>query len=178
MEESDLITKCLQQDRYSQRLLYERYSGQMYSICLRYCRDRDDACDALQNAFIRVFENLQSFKKESSLYSWIRTIVIRSALTELKKKRRIEEFFVNDEVATASIAVTEKENMTYEELIKVIHTMPLGYKTIFNLAVIDELSHSEISKLLGIKEATSRSQLLKARNFLKNILTTNHKLLI
>lgn len=178
MEDSKLITQCLKHDRNSQKLLYDRFSGQMYSICLRYCRDEFDAQESLQNGFIKVFKNLQAFKGESALYSWIKTIIIRSALDQIKKKKKDDELFVWDEIVSDQVGGEDPESMTYEEMLKIVQMMPLGYKTIFNMAVIDDMSHLEISNVLGITESTSRSQLMKARNFLKKQMLTkqNHYL--
>ncbi len=172
MEDSKLITQCLKHDRNSQKLLYDRFSGQMYSICLRYCRDEFDAQESLQNGFIKVFKNLQAFKGESALYSWIKTIIIRSALDQIKKKKKDDELFVRDEIVSDQVGGEDPESMTYEEMLKIVQMMPLGYKTIFNMAVIDDMSHLEISNVLGITESTSRSQLMKARNYLKKQMLT------
>ncbi|MBK6371835.1 MAG: sigma-70 family RNA polymerase sigma factor [Saprospiraceae bacterium] len=168
----------MKHDRNSQKLLYDRFSGQMYSICLRYCRDEFDAQESLQNGFIKVFKNLQAFKGESALYSWIKTIIIRSALDQIKKKKKDDELFVRDEIVSDQVGGEDPESMTYEEMLKIVQMMPLGYKTIFNMAVIDDMSHLEISNVLGITESTSRSQLMKARNFLKKQMLTkqNHYL--
>jgi RNA polymerase sigma factor (sigma-70 family) len=162
----------LKHDRNSQKLLYDRFSGQMYSICLRYCRDEFDAQESLQNGFIKVFKNLQAFKGESALYSWIKTIIIRSALDQIKKKKKDDELFVRDEIVSDQVGGEDPESMTYEEMLKIVQMMPLGYKTIFNMAVIDDMSHLEISNVLGITESTSRSQLMKARNYLKKQMLT------
>ncbi|HQW13140.1 MAG: sigma-70 family RNA polymerase sigma factor [Saprospiraceae bacterium] len=162
----------MKHDRNSQKLLYDRFSGQMYSICLRYCRDEFDAQESLQNGFIKVFKNLQAFKGESALYSWIKTIIIRSALDQIKKKKKDDELFVRDEIVSDQVGGEDPESMTYEEMLKIVQMMPLGYKTIFNMAVIDDMSHLEISNVLGITESTSRSQLMKARNYLKKQMLT------
>ena len=176
MEETLLIEKCLQHDRNSQKLLYERFSGQMYSICLRYCRDENDAQDALQNGFVKVFTNLGSFKGASSLYSWIKTILIRAALDEIRKKKKEEELFTSQEFIEDTVGEMDYESMSYDEMLKLVDSMPTGYKTIFNMAVLDEMSHLEISKLLGISESTSRTQLMKARNYLKKQMSTRQNL--
>jgi RNA polymerase sigma factor (sigma-70 family) len=178
LEDSKLITKCLQHDRTSQRLLYDRFSGQMYSICLRYCRDEFDAQESLQNGFIKVFKNLASFKGDSALYSWIKTIIIRSALDQIRRRKKDEELFIRDEGGSEQVGEEDIEIMTYEEMLKIVQLMPMGYKTIFNMVVVDEMSHLEISNTLGITESTSRTQLMKARNFLKKQMLTkqNHYL--
>lgn len=176
MEETLLIKNCLQHDRNSQKLLYERFSGQMYSICLRYCKDEFTAQDVLQNGFIKVFNNLGSFKGTSSLYSWIKTIMIRSSLDEIKKMKKEEELFISQELVEDTVGEMDYESMSYEEMMKLVEAMPTGYRTIFNMAVLDEMSHVEISKLLGIQESTSRTQLMKARNYLKKQMLTRQNL--
>lgn len=93
--------------------------------------------------------------------------MIRSSLDQLKKKKREAEIFQKDENIQEVIGSLDDEQMTYDEMIKIVQNMPTGYKTIFNLAVIDELPHTEISKLLGITESTSRTQLMKAKNLFR-----------
>ena len=176
MEDSILIEKCLQQDRKSQKLLFERFSGQMYSICLRYCKDEWEAQEALQNGFIRVFANLGSYRGESGLFYWIKKILIRSALDEIKKRRRDNNILVRDDGDKEVAGAEDTEHMTYEEMLKILHTMPPGYKTIFNMAIIDGMSHQEISQALGVTESTSRTQLMKARNYFKKQMTRQQNL--
>ncbi len=102
--------------------------------------------------------------------------MIRAALDELKKKKKEEELFTSQEFMEDSIGEADTESMSFEEMMKLVHAMPTGYKTIFNMAILDEMSHLDISKLLGIKESTSRTQLMKARNYLKKQMLTRQNL--
>ncbi|MBK6448553.1 sigma-70 family RNA polymerase sigma factor [Candidatus Brachybacter algidus] len=166
----------MQNDRQSQKQLYERYSEQMYAICFRYCRDEYKAREALQNGFIRVFNNLKSFNTDMSLGAWMRTIMINSSLDELNRNKKTENIEDNKFINQLSEPNLIDETMTAEEMMSLVNEMPEGYRTVFNMFIIDDLSHLEISQILGIAEATSRSQLSKARNYLKVQLLHKQKL--
>jgi RNA polymerase sigma factor (sigma-70 family) len=166
----------LQNDRQSQKLLYEQFSEQMYAICFRYCRDEYKAKEALQNGFIRVFNNLKSFNTDMSLGAWMRTIMINSSLDELNRNKKTENIEDNKFINQLSEPNLIDEKMTAEEMMSLVNEMPEGYRTVFNMFIIDDLSHLEIGQLLGIAEATSRSQLSKARNYLKIQLLHKQKL--
>ncbi|HQW70241.1 MAG: sigma-70 family RNA polymerase sigma factor [Saprospiraceae bacterium] len=166
----------MQNDRQSQKQLYERYSEQMYAICFRYCRDEYKAREALQNGFIRVFNNLKSFNTDMSLGAWMRTIMINCSLDELKRNKKTENIEDNKFINQLSEPNLIDETMTAEEMMSLVNEMPEGYRTVFNMFIIDDLSHLEISQILGIAEATSRSQLSKARNYLKVQLLHKQKL--
>ncbi|MBK7603462.1 MAG: sigma-70 family RNA polymerase sigma factor [Saprospiraceae bacterium] len=166
----------MQNDRQSQKQLYERYSEQMYAICFRYCRDEYKAREALQNGFIRVFNNLKSFNTDMSLGAWMRTIMINSSLDELNRNKKTENIEDNKFINQLSEPNLIDETMTAEEMMSLVNEMPEGYRTVFNMFIIDDLSHLEIGQLLGIAEATSRSQLSKARNYLKIQLLHKQKL--
>lgn len=167
---------CLQNDRLGQKLLYDRFSEQMYFICFRYCREDYLAKEALQNGFIRVFNNLKNFKEGLSLGAWIRSIMINCALDELAKIKKTENLNDNLEIRQLTAVNHIQEEMTADMMMSLVDLMPEGYRTIFNMYIIDDLSHQEISQILGIAEATSRSQLSKARNYLKNQLLHKQKL--
>lgn len=140
----------------------------MYAICLRYCRDEYDAKEALQNGFINVFRHLENFSGKSPLYAWIRTIIIRASLDQLKLRKRNRSIISEDGIDSIMTFNNPEESMTLEAMMRIINSMPEGYKTIFNMYVIDDMSHLEISKMLGIAESTSRTQLLKARKYLQS----------
>ena len=148
----------------------------MYAICFRYCRDEYKAREALQNGFIRVFNNLKSFNTDMSLGAWMRTIMINSSLDELNRNKKTENIEDNKFINQLSEPNLIDEKMTAEEMMSLVNEMPEGYRTVFNMFIIDDLSHLEIGQLLGIAEATSRSQLSKARNYLKVQLLHKQKL--
>jgi len=167
MNERDLIDRCLKNNREAQQLLYDTYSGQMYSICLRYCGDRAAAADALQNGFINVFKHLSTFKGSGSVSGWIRKIVIRSSLLELRKRKGISFVELSEGNQLPSEAQSSFDNYDYNKIISLIEQLPDGYRAIFSMFVIDDMTHKEISEALKITENTSRSQLQRARKILQ-----------
>lgn len=137
----------------------------MYAVCSRYCRDQYDAQEAFQKGFIKVFEHIKEFRFNGSFEGWIRKIMIRSALNQLKTKKTIS-FEEIEEVDKVKVEI--HENMTYQSLVKLIQKLPEGYAVVFSMYVLDEMSHFEIAQILQISESTSRSQLSKARKLLRN----------
>jgi len=165
-----LIQACLQHDRNSQKLLFDRYSGQMYPICLRYCRTQAEAQDALLMGFTKVFHRLHSYKEEGPLGAWIRKIIVRTCIDLLRSQKSLPLVSL-DHVQVQEPSVVYHESMTYDEMIKIVNRMPDGYRFVFCMAVIDEMSHAEIAQALGITESTSRTQLVKARKYLQSRIT-------
>lgn len=167
MTEKELVKGCLQEKRKYQQELYRRYAGKMLVICLRYARHRMEAEDLLQDAFIKVYDNLAKFKFSGSLEGWIRRIVINTSLKAYGKKS-----FQNEEIGLESTIERKSDpsilaSINEEELLKLVSRLPDGYRIVFNLYAIEGYSHKEIADLLGIKESTSRSQLVKARKMLQ-----------
>lgn len=177
MTDIQLIQACLKQEQSSQKLLFDRYSGQMYPICFRYCRNATDAQDALLISFTKVFHNLDSYKAEGPLGAWIRKIVVRSCIDLMRSQKNINIIPI-DSIQFQDIGFEYHEQMTYDEMMKVVDQMPEGYRLVFIMSVIDELNHAEIAQALGITESTSRSQLLRARKHLQSkILNKQNKYL-
>jgi RNA polymerase sigma-70 factor (ECF subfamily) len=150
--------------------VYEKYAPTMLVVCMRYSNCRDDAQEILQEAFIKVYENKGKANPELPLGPWIKTITIRTAINLLKRQRKLvlkedEHFFelTNESYETES---TNENNQL--ELLRLLNAMPAGYRTIFNLFVMDNLTHKEIAEYLDISEGTSKSQLTRARDWLKN----------
>lgn len=172
MNELQIIAGCKEQKREAQRILYERYSRKMYSICLRYSSDQADAQDLLQDGFMKVFANIGSFQDKGSFEGWLKRIFINLALENLRKKKSIVQ--TSDDIQNLPDIVddsTEDEQMykiSENELLKMIQGMPHGYSTVFNLYAIEDYSHKEIADMLGISEGTSRSQYVRARQLLQN----------
>ncbi len=171
MEDRKLIEACLAQDRKAQKQLYDRYSGQMYSLCLRYCKNEQDAQDALQKGFINVFTYLHMFRNEGTLDSWIRKIMVRASLEQLQMNSKHKSHGPVETEIESNGTDYIKEKMTYEQMIKWLDLLPPGYRNIFSMYVLDDFSHGEIAKILGITESTSRTQFFKARKFLQEKLS-------
>ncbi|GAB3831589.1 RNA polymerase sigma factor [Hymenobacter jeollabukensis] len=163
-EEQLLLAGCRAQDRASQYRLYQRYKSAMFSSALRILRDRDLAQDALQEAFVDVFRQIESFRGESALGAWIKTIVVRSALRVLRREQRME---VYDQERHPEPLVAWHDNLTGEALEKAIGELPAGYRAVFCLIEVEGYMHREVAELLGISEGTSKSQLFHAKKMLQ-----------
>lgn len=164
-----LIQQCLRQDARAQRALYEQFSPKMYALCLRYVRESDDAQDVLLKAFTRVFDHLARFKGEGSFEGWIRRIVVNEALMFLRKHKQ-RQMTVELEGAAATLA-DQCTQLEADDLLRLVQALPEGYRTVFNLHAIEGYSHLEIAERLGISEGTSKSQLSRARELLRQRIT-------
>lgn len=164
-----LIRSCIDGDRKSQKALYDRLAPRMFPICIRYIGDRDLAADVLQDGFITLFEKLNTYKGEGSFEGWARRIFVTTALMNLRKKDALK---MSDELDTArgmkAETVSQIQNISYKELMKLIMSLPPGFRTVFNMYSIEGYSHKEIAETLGISETTSRTQLSRARIWLQN----------
>ena len=168
-EEQRLIDGCRKGDRKSQKELYDRFAPKMMAVCLRYMGDSELAADTLQDGFVTVFSKLDSFSGEGSFEGWIRRIFVNTALMSLRKNDVLKE---SDDLETAwglaSESTTALQDLSYKELIRIIAELPPGFRTVFNMYVIEGYSHKEIGEVLGISEVTSRSQLQRARKLLQD----------
>ena len=165
----ELLQKCRDGDRRAQKQLYDALSAKMFAVCLRYMGGREAAEDVFQEGFVTVFTKLDSYSGDGSFEGWARKIFVNTALMSLRKKdilRQSEEVDVVRSLATDS--PTPIQNMSYRELNAMIAELPPGFRTVFNMYVIEGYSHKEIAEELGISETTSRSQLQRARTMLQN----------
>ncbi len=170
MRDEELIRGCIREDESSQRELFHRYAGKMLGVCQRYARNSMDAEDIVQDAFIKVFDKIKQFKSEGSFEGWIRKIVVNTALkkyTVIRYDKEVSGFEITDRNENATEA-TAFSHLNEKDLLMLINNLPDGYRLIFNLYVIEGYQHEEIADMLGIQPGTSRSQLVKARNMLKN----------
>ncbi len=167
-DEKKLIEACISNKREAQRQLYDRYAPLMMAVAQRYVGDHDVAQDVLQEAFIKVFTSLHTFSGVGSLEGWIRRIVINSALEYLRSNDILHESVELEEVAsTATTTGTIVDDISADELLAMIATLPSGFRTVFNMFAIEGYSHKEIAQQLGITESTSRSQFNRAKALLK-----------
>lgn len=167
-ELNQIIEGCKRQKNRSQNDLYKRFSPLLFGICMRYFKDVNDAADALQEAFIRIYNHIEGFKGEGSFEGWIKRIVVNHCLTELRKKKKLvymEEIqdFSDEEPEEADYLTAYSTNQIFEA----INELPSGCKTVFNLYAIDGFNHREIAATLDISEGTSKSQLSRAKKLLK-----------
>lgn len=155
-----------------QEELYNRFSGKMYAVCLRYANNADDAQDLLQEGFIKVFRNLHRFRAEGSFEGWIRRVFVNSSIEHFRKKSlQLTKVSDKEENVVESEDVSALENLAEKDIINLIRELSPGYRTVFNLYAIEGFSHREIGELLGISEGTSKSQLARARAILQKKVT-------
>jgi len=175
LTEFQIIQGCIEGDASCQRLLFERYAGKMLVVCLRYATDHMEAEDILQNGFIKVFRYISQFKHEGSFEGWVRRVMVNTALKHCQKKRiRFDELHP-DMQNGPSIDPYVYSHLGENDLLHLIRQLPEGYRIVFNLHIIEGYSHEEIATMLGIKDSTSRSQLVKARRMLQMAITSLHK---
>jgi len=169
MHSAQIDTKVfLKGDTKSLELLYKHFAPRMYGICLRFAGNEMDADDILQEGFIKIFNKIKNFRNEGSLEGWIRRTIINTAINHYRKNLRNSRFSDID-----GLEVPEKNNesiydkLSKEELINLIRELPNGYRTVFNLNVMEGYTHKEIGRMLNISDNTSKSQLTRARSILQ-----------
>jgi len=169
MDELQLIEGCKKGKRECQKYLYERYGRAMYGICLRYTSDADSAQDLLQDGFIKVFSSINSYSGKGSFEGWMKRIFINLALQSIRKEKAIINN--NEDIQNMPDLPDEESGnescISEEELLKMVQDLPKGYRMVFNLYAIENLSHKEIAQMLNIAEGTSRSQYIRARQILQ-----------
>ncbi len=177
--EKDLISGSILGDRKAQKGLFQMYGASMYAVCLRYARNKYEAEDILQEAFVKVFQSINQFNFEGSFEGWLKKIMINTSLKYNQKHKLVIDY---DITAINSMEEYEDPEIIHalhtEELMSYIRQLPVGYRMVFNLYIIEGFSHKEIANLLEIQEVTSRSQLLKARKMLQEKIIAHQKLAI
>ena len=172
-----MITGCMQNNAASQRLLFDAYAGKMMSVCFRYAGNLPDAEDMLQEAFIKIFAHIHQFKFEGSFEGWLRRIVVNTALKALQKKKLC--FTDINEAATGmQIEPETYSHLHTEQLLQLLKTLPDGYRVVFNLYIIEGYDHDEIAAMLHIQASTSRSQLVKARKMLQQLIKNSETITV
>lgn len=171
MSEAELIKQCIAGKPLAQKQLYEQYSRKMMGVCMRYAGNYDEAKDVLQDGFIKLFEKLSTYSGTGSFEGWMRRIFVNTALDAYRKNKQERALLDIDDVGYyLSVKELVTDEMAAEDLMKILQTIPTGYRAVFNMFAIEGYSHKEIGEMLGITESTSKSQYSRARDFLKNIL--------
>ena len=163
-----LVARCLKNDGDAQHLLYRLFAPRMLGVCERYTGSDAEAEDVLQDAFVRVFAKLKDFRNDGALEGWVYRIVVTTALSHYKREKAHRQLHVIDEmdVEIADSEATAIEQMSAEEVFELMKKLPDGCRVVLNLFAVEGYSHAEISKLLGIQESTSKSQVCRARKLL------------
>lgn len=172
ISESDLIAGCIAGDRKMQEELYNRFASKMYAVCLRYANNSDDAQDLLQEGFIKVYKNLHRFRAEGSFEGWVRRVFINSSIEHYRKKQaKLTTVSDKEENTIENSDISALDSLAERDIINLIQDLSPGYRTVFNLYVVEGYSHKEIGELLNISEGTSKSQLARAKSILQKKVT-------
>lgn len=172
METSALIKEAKRGSAAAQKCLFDQLSDKLLMVCLRYVKNPEDAEELLLDGFYKFFKKLSgfSYQGDAALYMWLKKIMVNECLMFLRKKN---VFTIVTEAAAEEIPLAEEalNNLSAKEIFELIVQLPVGYRTVFNLYVIEGMDHKEIAGLTGIAEGTSKSQLSKAKSLLqKNLL--------
>ncbi|MFM9989449.1 RNA polymerase sigma factor [Flavobacterium sp.] len=164
MSLSALIQGCLEKNTKSQEQLYQLYAGKLFSVCLKYSRNYAEAEDNLQDGFLIIFDKIGQYKFVGSFDGWAKRVMINNVLQQYRKTPFLE--LVNDVIDDTPIEIDDN-NVSLDFLLKIIQELPDRYRLVFNLYVMDDYSHKEISEMLGITIGTSKSNLARAKMSLK-----------
>jgi RNA polymerase sigma factor (sigma-70 family) len=167
--ESDLISGCINGDRKMQRELYERFSAKMFGVCLRYAGSTEEAEDILQEGFIKVFKKISSYRGEGSFEGWIRRIFVNTAIEQFRRKTYLQPITEREENSVEATYLSVLDNLAEKDIVKLIQQLSPGYRTVFNMYVVEGYTHRQIAEALGISEGTSKSQLSRARIILQEL---------
>lgn len=168
MDTAQLLKEARQGSAAAQKCLFDIWSGKMMLVCLRYLKNEQDAEEVLLDGFYKFFKNLPGFtyNGEAALHGWLKKIMVNECLMQLRKKN---SFTIVTESSAEDIPLEAEalNNLSAKEILALIVQLPVGYRTVFNLYVMEGMEHKEIAKLLGIAEGTSKSQLSKAKILLQ-----------
>lgn len=165
MSLDQLIENCKSDDTKAQGELYKLFSSKLFSICLKYSRNYAEAEDNLQDAFLTIFDKIEQYKYKGSFEGWLKRITVNTVMQQYRKEKVFE--IVNETIAEEVVIDIEEEAVSIDFLLKSIQDLPDRYRLVFNLYVLDGYSHKEISEMLNINIGTSKSNLARARQQLK-----------
>lgn len=168
ISETDLIRGCIDGDRRVQEELYRRFSPKMFAVCIRYAGNTDDAQDILQDGFVKVYKNLAKFRGEGSFEGWIRRIIVNTAIEHLRRKTYLKPIAEKEENTLPYKEITVLDKLGEKDIMELVKQLSPGYRTVFNMYVVEGYTHREIGDILGISEGTSKSQLARARVILQD----------
>lgn len=175
----ELIQLCRSNNRQAQQQLYQLYAQPMFNVCYRIVNRQEEAEDVLQEAFVKMFQQIDTYRQESSFGAWFKRIVVNSALNHLKKEKRTAENIENLKNETQEVIFEEEvdSNLPSYSVNQIQDAMELlseGYRVVFSLYLFEDYSHKEIANELGITESTSKSQLNRAKKKMRELLLNRY----
>ncbi len=169
-QERDFIEACVAKERWAQKQLYEQNYSVLMGVCIRYSSNHDDALDILHEGFIKILNNIHKYQPGTSLIAWMRRIIVNTAIDYYRMQSRRRTDDLETAFCVQSSDPDALSRLTVQEIIKCIQQLSPAYRSVFNLYVVEGFSHKEIADILEITESTSRSNLVKARSKLKDLL--------
>jgi RNA polymerase sigma-70 factor (ECF subfamily) len=165
------VERCKAGDRKAQYELYKLYAKAMFNVSMRITNDYAEAEDVLQEAFLNAFQNMHTFRGDATFGSWLKTIVVNKAVGQVKKRRLSLVAIDDKDYAEVHESINEDElQLQVAGLRKAIQKLPDGYRVVLSLYLLEGYDHSEVAEILGISEATSKSQYSRARKKLLEIM--------
>ncbi len=164
----EIVKGCKKHSSSAQRELFNRYSPRMLALCRRYVSSIGDAEDIMINGFMKIFEKIDQFKGAGSFEGWMTRVMVNESLTHIRKNKNMSVEVSIEKADMEPDYSMAHEHMDADQLLRLIDELPVGYRMVFNLYVMEGYSHKEISRMLGISEGASKSQLSRAKAFLRN----------
>lgn len=161
-----LLHECKKNNTQAQEQLYKLLAPKLFTVCLKYSRNHEEAQDNLQESFLIIFDKLNQYKAEGSFEGWAKRLVINYVLQQYRKKGSFLEI-ISDNIPVVEEVEMDDEGVSMDFLLKIIQELPDRYRLVFNLYVVDGFSHKEIAKMLEITDGTSKSNLARAKMILK-----------
>ena len=161
-QQKELLKKCQRGDGNAQRRLFEGHKNRLFSLCLRYSRDRPEAQDMLQEAFLAIFRDLGQYTGTGSFEGWLHRVTVRTALQHLRKKNPLRFAEEYDKQPSDAHTFSPDADLNCEAILKLVQQLPDGYRVVFNLHCIEAYTYTEIAAELGIAESSVRSQYARA----------------
>jgi len=152
-----------------QEALYQRYAPKMYGVCLRYAGNAEEAEDILQEGFIKVYNKMSSYRGDGSFEGWIRRIFVNTAIEHFRKKIYLQPITEMEENSVEGKYLSVLDNLAEKDIIQLVQQLSPGYRTVFNMYVIEGYTHKQIAEAMGISEGTSKSQLSRAKQILQDL---------
>ncbi len=168
-----LIKQCANNDRKAQKEIYQLFAGKLFSICLKYSKNKQEAQDNFQDGFIVIFEKIGQFNFKGSFEGWLKRVMINTVLLKYRKKNVLN--IVTEEIPDEVIVDVDDDEISLDFLLNLINELPDRYRMVFNLYALDGYSHKEISEMMLIAEGTSKSNLARARAILKQKIEIHQK---
>ena len=166
MSLNQLIQKCREKNAKAQSELYYLFSGKLFSICLKYSRNYAEAEDNLQDAFVTIFNKIGQYKETGSFEGWLKRVTINTSLQKYRADKGVLNL-VNEDIPVEEEVMIDNDSIPVDYLLKIIQELPDRYRLVFNLYVLDEYSHQDIAEMLEISTGTSKSNLSRAKQLLK-----------